>query len=186
MRLFAACPLEKHIIKSLEKLQDNLKAESENEKIKWMDPANIHLTLKFLGEVEGETKLSAVKNSIRSAVASFSPYEIIIKGGGVFPSPEYPSVLWVGCCDISDYTVKIKKNIDVSLKDTGFKEEKRSFTPHLTIGRIKYRRGRNRAAEKLLKSDIYIGRMSINRVNLYQSRLSPYGAEYSIVEKFNI
>lgn len=185
MRLFIACPLKKNITENLASLQKKLKKVAGKEKIKWVDPEKIHLTLKFLGETDSQ-KCTRIAETLRLVVKPFTPYEIEVKDGGVFPSPRRPRVLWVGCGNRFGTSEKLQKKIDSELKKLDFKKEKRKFIPHLTIGRVKYASGKSCAAEELLNNKIYLGKMVAEEINIYESCLKPTGAEYKIVENIEL
>ncbi|MFW6134444.1 MAG: RNA 2',3'-cyclic phosphodiesterase [Elusimicrobiota bacterium] len=181
MRLFIAIPISEDIRKGIEDIQDDLKKKLKKGKIRWVEPHKIHLTLNFLGNIESEKKdkiIQAMKKSVKEA----KQFKIEIKNGGVFPSARRPRVLWIGCQDTENKVTDIKKKLDKELKVIGYKREKRKYTPHLTVGRIKYIRKNSKMIDFLLNQDINLGILKVNKIHLVESVLSPKGAQYSVVE----
>jgi len=123
--------------------------ENEIEKtgadVKLVEPENIHITLKFLGDTE-EKFIEAIEQSMKEAVKAIKPFPITLRGTGVFPNKNYMKVIWVGILD-NDQIKPIAQQIDTRLASLGFKKEARGFSPHLTIGRVKTSRNK----EKLLQ-----------------------------------
>jgi RNA 2',3'-cyclic 3'-phosphodiesterase len=123
--------------------------ENEIEKIgadvKLVEPENIHITLKFLGDTE-EKFIEAIEQSMKEAVKGIKPFPITLRGTGVFPNKNYMKVIWIGILD-NDQIKPITQQIDTRLASLGFKKETRGFSPHLTIGRVKTAKNK----EKLLQ-----------------------------------
>jgi 2'-5' RNA ligase len=113
----------------------DLKAGLKEERVKWTETGNFHITLAFLGYTE-ETKIKAISNMLRTACEGFGEFEIIIKGAGVFKNFSDPRILWTGI-EPSEKLNKLYDCIKSGLKDTGISLEERTFRPHLTLGRIK-------------------------------------------------
>jgi 2'-5' RNA ligase len=112
--------------------------------VKLVEPENIHITLKFLGDTD-EQLIDTLEQTMKQAVHSIKPFPITLKGTGVFPNQKYVKVLWIGIID-NGLIGPIAEAIDTSLTKFGFKKETRGFSPHLTIGRV--RTAKNK--EKLL------------------------------------
>jgi RNA 2',3'-cyclic 3'-phosphodiesterase len=112
-----------------------LKVLLASEKIKWVDPANIHLTLAFLGETE-EKQIKILGAMLKDKCAGFHEFEFVLSGAGIFKNYSDPKVIWAGIRSserLSELTIIITRG----LKETGFSVEERLFRPHLTIGRIR-------------------------------------------------
>ncbi len=185
MRLFIACPLELKLIKKLAELQEYLKKKSGNEKIRWVPPENIHLTLKFLGECS-PALCSKIIGVLTEAAGGSGPYEGCADRGGVFPSLRRPRVLWVRFSDRDSHTGKLKRAIDKNLQKIGFEPDHRKFLPHLTIGRIK-KPSKNSLAGEVLVNECEVKEKSlISSVNIYESILKPSGASYRVVESIEL
>jgi 2'-5' RNA ligase len=161
-----------HILSAIADLKPKLPA------VRWVAPANFHLTLKFLGDIEAR-QLEAIGDVLELAITPFPRCIINAKGLGVFPGLRRPKVLWVGF--IGDQLTRLATRLDAVLLPLGFPGEPRGFTPHLTIGRW-------RQAERspgILKPELNnwreheFGATKVDRVILFQSVLQPTGAVYS-------
>ena len=103
--------------------------------IRFVSPQNVHLTLKFLGDVP-EQKIPAILNRIESTVSSFQNFNYICKGTGVFPNAKRPKVLWLGITDGSEYLKQLSKLLNRALKDMPVQHDDKEFRSHITIGRV--------------------------------------------------
>lgn len=178
MRLFIALTIDEKIKEEIYKYIEGLKVKTDA-KIKWVEKENLHITLKFLGEVR-ENKLEDIKNALRQTVLGSSVFDLDFKGAGSFPPGKNPRVIWVGA--ESNKVVKLSKKIDDIMSSVGFKKEERNFKSHITIGRIK----EGRFDIGLIEKDIdkFFGSMVVEKVDLYRSYLSPRGPKYEIIETF--
>lgn len=139
-------------------------------------PESLHLTLKFLGEID-EDQVARVNDAMTRALISFKPFQADLKGVGVFPNLKYMRVLWVGV--ESREIEEMQRNLDNQLIKLGFKRERR-FHSHLTLARIKKRSGLGRVREFLQKYEsTYFGSVTVDTVELKKSTLTPKGPIYS-------
>ena len=115
----------------------------------WTKPSNIHLTLKFLGGVE-TARINRVLKAVERASTGISPFEVEVSGAGCFPSPRSPRVLWVGIAVVPEALKNLYANIEHELAREGFPREKRAFSPHLTIGRMRSPHNAALVAEALI------------------------------------
>jgi 2'-5' RNA ligase len=185
MRLFIAFPVSKEIKNKIAKLQKDLKSKVVDEKISWVNPDNIHLTIKFLGEVDPE-KVEVIGKIMAKSINRVGVFEMNIENGGVFPSKNKPRVMWVGCNDPTENISKIKKSMDNALKKLGFKKEKKKFNAHLTIGRIRSMKKISNCVDALLSNEILFGKMKMQKIQLISSRLSPQGSEYEVIKEIKL
>lgn len=135
VRLFIAIELSNEIKLELKNLQDILKPVSPNA-AKWVDPSGIHLTLKFLGNVESG-KIPMITDAVKEAVSNVSPFELMLKELGAFPDLKRIQVLWVGLQGDLNSLQALQKQIEQKVSPLGFPTEKRSFIPHLTLARLR-------------------------------------------------
>jgi 2'-5' RNA ligase len=142
----------------------------------------MHLTLKFLGDTE-ETLLAQVKESVATAAASISQFSLRFRGAGAFPDARRPQTLWIGLSEGQDSLGELAIRIDDALRALGIPREKREFTPHLTIGRVRS----GSAAEKKSLSDLIrkhaefdAATAVIRQVLVMASYLSPAGPTYEV------
>ena len=150
--------------------------------VKLVEPENIHITLKFLGDTD-EKYMDPIEQAMKESVKGIKPFSIQLRGTGVFPNQKYIKVLWIGIID-NGQIEPIARSIDNSLATLGFKKEARGFSPHLTIGRVKTAKNK----EKLLTvMQQYQGEeftvQEIQSIVLKKSELTPKGPIYSTIRE---
>ncbi len=146
-------------------------------RVRWVKPENCHLTLKFLGEIQ-EEKLASIEKKARDVAKNFSPFELSLSATGVFPNPKFPRVLWLGLKGDLPVLKSLQANIEDSLSTIGFEPEKRPFSPHVTIGRVKARGANPIELKDFLTLSPPLLRTPVKDFALYQSILHPSGPEY--------
>lgn len=151
--------------------------------LKWVEPQNWHITLKFLAEVK-EGILEQIKESLRKISNEFAPFEASLGSFGAFPERGSLRVFWIGLEDGASNMIKIADSVEGEMSHLGFPREKRGFTPHLTLARA--RRGR---PSRITFEDFKLGSVSFPAFNLkelilFQSKLRPEGPEYTKLEVF--
>lgn len=176
IRAFIAVDLDDLVIEKICNVVEILKPRITE--IRWLRKENLHLTLKFLGNI-AESQVEPIAAALRHPVELFSPCTISAKGLGVFPDFRRPKILWVGLT--GDQLVQLAAEIESALMPLGFTPENRAFTPHLTIGR--WREG-SRPAKNLRQeidslNDFEFGACAVRQIVLFQSVLKPEGASYS-------
>jgi 2'-5' RNA ligase len=154
-----------------------------NERITWVQPGTLHVTLKFLGDT-GEQQIPLIKQSLAKSVLSCNPFRIMLEGIGVFKNIHDPRVLWMGC-RTEKSLADLRDKIDLALNMLGYEKEARAFSPHITLGRIKLMRQTNHLSEIIaaFKEKVF-QESQINEIIFYESRLSANGAVYTPIEKF--
>ena len=146
MRLFIALELDEAVHEQLGLLIDQLRTDAA--KIRWVDPGNIHLTLKFLGEVsDGDVR--GVCEAAGEVAAGHGPAEFDVAGVGAFPNPRGARVIWAGVANGSESLTAAQRALEDRLAAAGFRPEGRRFSPHLTVGRVKGIRDRDALARRL-------------------------------------
>lgn len=146
--------------------------------VKWVVAENIHLTLKFLGNID-ESLIPGIAEALSKKLSLYDAFYITIADVGCFPSEKRPRVIWVGIKD-SDVLTNMQKDVDAVMTGFGFAPEVRPFSPHLTVGRV---RSLKKVAEltkrfaDFRRSDF--GRVGISAIHIMKSELKPAGAEYS-------
>ena len=146
--------------------------------ISWTKPSNIHLTLKFLGGVEA-SRIARVSKALERAANGINSFEVEVGGAGCFPSPRNPRVLWIGVSKVSEGLRQLYSNIEDELAREGFEREKRKFSPHLTIGRVRTPHNSARVAEALLASGFEPESFIATDAILMRSDLKPTGSIYT-------
>ena len=180
IRTFICIDVSASIKARLAALQDELR--KLDAQVSWVKPENIHLTLKFLGDVS-QTKVPKIIEAVHRAMESCSPFQVGIEGAGCFPSPRKPNVLWVGFATLPKALLTLQKNIEDEMERVGFAREAKSFHPHLTIGRVRQPRNAQRLAEELLKHGFPAETFQADEVILMRSDLTPRGSIYTPLAK---
>lgn len=174
MRLFIAIEIPEEIKDYLCEMQQEIGGSRDNSKnkISLVTKDNMHLTLKFLGEVQ-PNRLDDIKNNLKKI--TFEPFSIVLDNIGVFPSEDYIRVVWVGLKP-EEPVLELQKNIDETIKKR-FKKEK-GFKPHLTIARVKYIEDKKQFIDKLKQIKAYNKKIEVNNFKLVKSTLTPKGPIY--------
>jgi len=180
-RLFIAIPLPDTILAGLNQLQTNLKPFARD--AKWVKPAGMHLTLKFLGYVDTE-QVSSITAALKSTAKCHAETMVRAHGCGFFPNPRHPSVLWIG---VEANLQSLQQMIEEEMSKLGFEKEKRPFSPHLTLARFRDARGLMHLAQETQKfANQTFGEFTATNIILYESILRPQGAEYHCLEAFHL
>ena len=176
IRAFIAITLDPKVIDKIVDATAQLRPQMRS--IRWVAPANFHLTLKFLGGID-EAMIESIGASLRERLRLFQRFTINAKGLGVFPDLKRPRVLWVGLT--GDHLVSLASRVESALQPLGFTSETRKFTPHLTIGRWRQAdRASNSPLRQLENWRVYeFGKSNVDRVHLIESVLKPNGASYN-------
>jgi 2'-5' RNA ligase len=149
--------------------------------IRWVVPENIHLTLKFLGDVSDE-RVPEIANAVDQAVLGAEAFDMSLAGFGAFPSSKRPQVVWVGV-EANAVLQGLQERIESVLTELRFPRETRAFHPHLTLGRARKRStaGQFKGLGDLLQGLKYRDAFAVGAVDLMRSRLQPGGAVYDVV-----
>ena len=188
IRAFIAIEMQDAVRASLSSLQGRLRPH-ENPYVKWVDPKSIHLTLKFLGNIE-QQQVSQIEEAISQASQGVSPFQLQLGGLGAFPSLGRPRVIWVAMTGEIERLVTLQKGIDQTLVPLGFAIESRPFKAHLTLGRLRERASpeeRKRIGELVIATQSEAATaMKVSEIILMRSRLTPQGAIYSPLVKIEL
>ena len=160
-----------------------LKAALGAENIKWVDPANIHMTLAFLGDTE-EKRVMVLSSMLKERCTGFGEFDFNLTGTGVFKSFRDPRVLWAGI-QSAERLIQLNNIIAEGLKLNGFKIEERQFKPHLTLGRVKSVRDTENLKTVLERyKDNQFQIVHVSEVILYESILMQTGPIYKALGNF--
>lgn len=181
-RLFFAVDVPEPTRAAAERLLE--KTDIPPEAVRWVRPGNMHLTLKFLGETPSG-KIPAIIEAAGRALSPFGPLSLTIEGMGVFPNHDRPRTIWLGVGGQTGALAALEAALSKELEELGFAPDERPFTAHLTIGRVKSLAARGRIARLVrgMRGE-FIGHAPVEEVTLYESRLAPAGALYTVVESF--
>jgi len=153
--------------------------------VKLVEPENIHITLKFLGDTK-EDLIDDITNITRDSVAGVKPFKIRLVGTGVFPNENYIRVVWIGIKD-SEIIAEIANRIDDRLSSLGFKKERRGFSAHLTIGRVRTAENKENLLNIINKySDLEFCSLDVSSINLVKSDLTPKGPIYTTLKEVKL
>lgn len=173
-------------IASFQKLSDfinEIKNSSAN--IKTVEPENIHITLKFLGDTN-EEKIDTINEIIINSVKEIKPFDIKLKSTGFFPNQNYIKVVWVGIQNTEQIQI-IAEKIDKKLAEIGFNREKRKFSAHLTIARVRSAKNKEKLIQIINKyKDVEFATIAVDKIKLKKSVLTQKGPIYSTLKEVAI
>ena len=182
MRAFIAIDLNDEVREGLVRAQERIGNKAA--KIKFVEPENLHVTLKFLGEID-ETTAEEVKKALAGIAKKHRKHRVRVKGIGTFPNPNYVRVIWAGI--ENDGGIKaIAADVEREMRRLGFKKDK-DFVAHITIGRVKFVRDKLELAMALkdLANEDF-GEFDVEAIELKKSTLTPKGPIYETVAKFEL
>ncbi|MEA4924320.1 MAG: RNA 2',3'-cyclic phosphodiesterase [Syntrophomonadaceae bacterium] len=184
MRLFVAIPVPDSVKQYARMFKNDLSASRAD--VKWVEYANYHLTVKFLGEVE-KAVLPAINTSLVRAADSCPSFNLSVDNLGFFPSRMRPRVIWLGLRGELDKAKFLGERVDAYLAAAGFEPEK-NHRFHLTLGRV---RSEARISEMLQIVERMAGQkklvpFKVDHIHLMQSSLSPGGPDYTVLEMYEL
>ena len=184
IRCFIAIEIPEPIRNQLARIQGTLRKQIQ--KASWVKPGNIHLTLKFLGEVD-PADLEAIGEAITETTKRHRCFSLRIGGVGAFPSLARPRVIWAGLKVGAEPVSALAQDINVALSYCGFSTDTQKFNPHLTIARLKGRIDLRPYTNQYRQYDrIDRAEMTVNAISLIQSQLHPQGAIYSTLQSYSL
>ena len=184
IRCFIAVELPPSIKNSLFEFLDRLKPISKS--IKWVNPSGIHITLKFLGEIE-PSEVKKVSGELQRIKGIVNPFELKISGNGAFPNKRRPRVFWLGLQQDEQRSLfRLHQWIDEQLEALGFEKEKRRFSPHLTLGRVKYPEDFSNVFDYLKDHPFEPDTLNVEEIVFMRSELKPTGAEYTVIQSYKL
>jgi 2'-5' RNA ligase len=181
VRSFLAFDLENEVVqKRLADVQKLLvKAGAD---LKLVEPQNIHMTIRFLGDI-APNMVEKVFDEMRKV--QFAPFDVRISGLGVFPDLRYPRVVWTGITEGADQLRNVFSQLEPRLRGLGFNADPKGFSPHLTIARVKSGKNKAQLAEFITKNVSYdFGTVKAECLRLKRSDLTPKGPVYSTLREF--
>jgi len=176
IRAFLAIDLPASLRPVLSFAQEELKKSGAD--VKWVPVGNIHITLKFFGNIT-ETQVEDIGEAVTALAANQEPFTLTVTDAGAFPSPRNPRVVWLGLGGELDMVQEFYRRLEIAFAALGFPPEDRPFSPHLTLGRVKSPAGRTaltQALAHLPSPDAAL--FQVGEVVLFRSNLTPRGATY--------
>jgi RNA 2',3'-cyclic 3'-phosphodiesterase len=153
--------------------------------VRWESENKFHVTIKFLGDVE-EMILPEIISNVKTITEQYYQFPIIYQNVGAFPNNKRPRVLWVGCTNTDQQLLRMKEQLDQSLKKFGFEIEDRQFHPHVTLGRVKSPSGLKNLIQTLENITFEPRQVSIADILVVKSILKPSGSEYSTLASISL
>ncbi|HWA97125.1 MAG TPA: RNA 2',3'-cyclic phosphodiesterase [Pirellulales bacterium] len=175
VRTFVAVEISPEVIARAGELIKRLAATEAP--VKWVDPRQVHLTLKFLGEID-ILEVPDVCNAVAGAINNLPPFEFEARGVGAFPDLHRPRTVWLGLGHGNEAMIELYEAIDAALTKLGFRSEQRKFRPHLTLGRVRGHdpAGIHRLAEQIASQRDFFGGVSdVVEVVVFSSTLAREG-----------
>ncbi len=181
-RLFVAIEIPAEIKRAISACQNELKMPEAD--VKWAEPQNIHLTLKFLGSVNVEN-IARIRHSLDKQFSGQNVFNTELSRIGAFPSLSDARILWIGLNDEKKILKNMAAKIDEVFLKLGFKNEIRAFQPHITIGRIRSAHKKTSLINKIFETDKNLKHsvFAINNLTLFESSLSSCGPTHSILHQ---
>lgn len=184
IRTFIAIPLEPHIQGKIKEVQDHFKKLDIN--VKWVEPHNVHLTLKFLGDIKVQV-VEEISTSLGSVLKDTQAFQSALTHIGTFPDQRFPRVIWVGLKDEERKIAHIAMAIEESLGQMGFKKEKRPFQAHATIGRVRSPKNISSLIQEINNYPwTILDLVNIQTIVLYKSTLTSHGSIYDRLNEIKL
>jgi len=185
LRTFIAVELDSTLKQAISSVQESLKHElhglAPGVRLQWVRVESIHLTLKFLGDIE-EDGVEDILHALEKVGHEYEPFSVEVKGFGVFPTLHAPRVLWVGLAGRTDRLIRLAESIEAALMPLGFHVEPKPYSPHLTLARVKEQSrtiGNALADSGVMRDVTSRGTVPIRAMALMKSERTPSGSVYS-------
>jgi len=160
-----------------------MKKSLVSEKIKWVEPENIHITMKFFGETP-DHHIPAIHAALEKAASISVPFAFNIMNTGIFGSSYKPRVIWFGIDPPHDI-VSLAESIFDELQEIGIKRDRQNYVPHLTVARIKFLDNREHFQHVITHHrEGHIQKEEVSSFHLFESRLSPGGPKYTVLNSY--
>ena len=183
IRAFIAIELPGNVKEFLEETSTRLKKCGAD--VKWVRTSGMHLTLKFLGNVNKDI-ISTIEKQVQPIFEAQRSFPLVISSLGAFPALAKPRVIWAGLGDPEKKAAALASRLEDILEPLGFKREKRAFTPHLTLGRVRSNRNSGDLIQAVRQdSEVHGPTFIADHAVLFESVLKPAGAEYFVIRSFH-
>jgi RNA 2',3'-cyclic 3'-phosphodiesterase len=176
IRVFLAVDLPASLRPVLSWAQEELKKSGAD--VKWVPVGNIHITLKFFGNIT-DTQVTDISEAVTALAANQEPFTLTVTDAGAFPSPKNPRVVWLGVGGDLEIIREFYRRLELAFAALGFPPEDRPLSPHLTLGRVKSPSGRTALTQCLVHlPEPEAPPFQVSEIVLFRSNLSPQGATY--------
>jgi 2'-5' RNA ligase len=179
LRCFIAIDLPTDLKEVLAGIQQQLNGWPA--KVKWVEKHNLHLTLKFLGDIDA-LKVDEINKQLEIIGTNTKAFDVCLNGLGAFPSTRNPKVIWAGVKTTGNNLSSLWSAVEKGMLSLGFSPEAKPFSPHLTLGRVKDQMPVSGFAELLAKVELKDFVIPVNEIKLMKSILSRSGPEYTCLK----
>ncbi|MEW6731990.1 MAG: RNA 2',3'-cyclic phosphodiesterase [Acidobacteriota bacterium] len=177
IRTFICIDLPETLKTRLQTFIQELQGQQRSTTVSWVKPQNLHLTLRFLGDVMVTRQLD-LQACVERAAAIFKPFTLVAGGTGVFPNTRNARILWIGVKGADKQLIPLQKRLEQELRAAGFGKEDKPFSPHFTIGRVRQGNART-LAEAFSQASFADESFSVSEIIVMRSDLKPTGPIYS-------
>ena len=184
-RVFCAIELPERIRGLVLSHINCLKESVPDAKASWSRDANLHLTLKFLGEIP-QTSVSLFSEAASRAAAGLTPFTIRLEQTGVFPKHGSPRVMWLGINDVSGKLAELHARLENEAADAGFEKDGRPFHPHLTVARLRQPRHARPLADAYKQTEFEPAEIAVSELLVIRSELSGEGSKYTVISRHEL
>jgi RNA 2',3'-cyclic 3'-phosphodiesterase len=185
IRVFFAVELAEEVRRRAGDHISDLRNRMPQVRASWERPEKLHITLKFIGEVEPDAR-AVLSGAAGRAATTLSPFRFVIKDVGAFPVRGLPRVLWLGVEDVSGSLARLQKGLEDECEGAGFPREARPFHPHLTIARLRRPEGAQRLAALHQEKGFAPAEVFVEALLLIQSELGPAGSRYTELSRHGL
>lgn len=183
IRTFVAVEIPAELKRDADKLIISLKNYSES--VRWVKAANLHFTLRFLGDID-QKAAPELEQKFRASLGDLRPFPLKLAGLGCFPNLRKPRVVWIGADGDLDKLKELATRVESACVDAGLGRGDKPFSAHLTIGRIKYPQGLEKLMARLPEEQFESGEFQVSEVVIFKSDLSPRGPTYTALARVKV
>lgn len=185
LRVFCAVELPDGLRASIAERARRLRAEFPDVRASWERPEKLHVTLKFLGDLE-PARVEALSGAATRAAVGVEPFELTIDTPGAFPPHGQPRVLWLGIVDASGRLALMQRALETECAAAGFQRESRAFKPHLTLARVRSPQGARELAAAHRETPFEPQRFKVSELVVMRSDLGPGGSRYTPLSRHRL
>jgi 2'-5' RNA ligase len=185
LRVFCAVELPPEVRARAAAHIESLRSAAPGVSASWDRAEKLHITIKFLGEIEA-ARVPSLSLAASRAAQEVQPFELAIEGAGAFPSQGPPRVLWLGVTDPSGALASLQSSLEDACAEAGFTRDKRAFHPHLTIARLRNPRGTRRLAALHREQGFEAAPFHVMELRVIRSELGPRGSTYTEISRHGL
>jgi 2'-5' RNA ligase len=179
-RVFCAIELPTSLREKLAQHIRRLRRAVPQVRASWSRPDNIHLTVKFLGEIH-KSQVPKVSKAVELAAQNFSAFDIVAERTGVFPTTGPPHVVWIGATDLAGKLARLHNRVEDECAAADFPKDKRRFHPHLTLARLRKPEGTGVLAAAHIELGFEPVRLNVTKLSVIRSELKSEGSKYTVI-----